>query len=117
MLGIVQPREHDGPYLSLMRLLCCLAEGATESQMERANRFLFKGALGFPPTFDLHLLQVDFQVADEYKPLAFLTRDLAHAFNRGLKEEWQFPNLLRHIYCLGMSGDANAQQREVLWRV
>lgn len=117
VLGIVQPCEHDSPYLSLLRLLSCLAEVATESQMERANRFLFKGALSFPPTFDLHILQVGFEAEEEHKALGFLTRDLAHAFNRGLKEEWQFPNLLRHIYCLGMREDADGRQLEVLWRV
>lgn len=117
VLGIVQPHEHESPYLSLMRLLSCLAEVATESQMERANRFLFKGALSFPPTFDLHLLQVGFEVEEAHKPLGFLTRDLAHAFNRGLKEEWHFPNLLRHIYCLGMCEGSAAHRLEVLWRV
>jgi len=40
-------------------------------------------------------------------PLAHLTKDLAHVFNTLLKEEWQFPNLLRSISYVRMSDDFN----------
>ena len=120
VLGVVQPLKHRSPYVSLLRLLSCLAEVATASQMARANRFLFKGALSFPPTFDLHLIQVDFQPDDKHEPLRPLTRDLAHTFNALLKEEWQFPNLLRHIYCLQLDGPQQGRfdgRLRPVWRV
>lgn len=102
VLGVVRPREDRGSYLSLLRLLTCLAEVSTEAQMERANRFLFKGALPSRPSFDLHIVGAGECSSDRGEPLTQLTRDLAHAFATRLKEEWQFPDLVRNVSCLVM---------------
>lgn len=99
VLGVVKPREDETPYISLLRLLTCLAEVSTETQMERANRFLYKGRLPSRPTFDLHLVLVDWSPDERPHALCELSRDLAHQFNVRLKEEWEFPNLLRNIVC------------------
>ena len=116
VLGVVQPREDKTPYLSLLRLLTCLAEVSTEPQMERANRFLFKGCLPDTPTFDLHILQVGAD-SDEAAALSELTKDLAHGFSRLLKEEWQFPNLLRNIECVRINPHAFEGELKLVWRV
>ncbi len=101
VLGVIQVPADRTPFLSLMRLLTCLAEVATEAQIARANRFLFQAVLPPTPTFDLQILVVDDGALDyDPAPIAHLTRDLAEAFKVRLREEWQFPNLLRRIYCV-----------------
>lgn len=102
VLGVIKPQEDPTPYLSLLRLLTCLAEVSTEPQMERAGRFLFKGRLPDRFTFDLHMLLVDWQPPDPPHPLVQLTRDLAQQFNVLLKDEWQFPTLVKNIVCAGI---------------
>ncbi len=99
VLGVVVPKEDATPYLSLLRVLTCLAEVSTAPQMERAGRFLFKGRLPELPTFDLHQIVVDPEPCDAPAALVQLTRDLADQFNARLKEEWEFPDLLRNIVC------------------
>ena len=103
ILGVVHVPADRTLFLSLMRALTCLAEVATESQVARANRFLFRGVLPPEPTFDLHLLAADAPDTDDQPPISQLSRDLAHVFTLGLRDEWQFPNLLRNIYCLRMT--------------
>jgi hypothetical protein len=105
VLGVIQPENVHTPYHSLLRLLTGLAEVSTEAQVERANRFLFKGRLSSRPCFDLHIMKADGKPAGSAPPLAHLTKDLAHVFNTLLKEEWQFPNLLRSISYVRMSDD------------
>ena len=118
VLGVVQVPADRTPFLSLLRVLTCLAEVATEAQVARANRFLFQGVLPAAPTFDLQILAIDEgTLDDEPEPIAQLTRDLAEAFKLRLREEWQCPNLLRHIYSLrfdrkGFDGGLRAD-----WRV
>ncbi len=107
VLGVIKPQNVHTPYHSLLRLLTGLAEVSTEAQVERANRFLFKGKLSSRPCFDLHILRADGKPPGSAPPLAHLTKDLAHVFNVLLKEEWQFPNLLRSISYLRMSDDFN----------
>ncbi len=102
VLGVVHVPADRTLFLSLMRALTCLAEVATEPQVARANRFLFRGVLPAPPVFDLHLLAEDPAEVEAQPPVSHLTRELAHVFNVRLRDEWQFPNLLRHIYCLRM---------------
>ncbi len=116
VLGVVKPLEDPTPYLSFLRLLCCLAEVATESQMERANRFLFKGEIDARPSFDLHILLADWEPAGRPDPLIQLTRDLAHNFHVLLREEWQFPNLIRHIFCLTVKSRSFDGMLRTEWR-
>lgn len=117
VLGVVKPEDDQTPYLSFLRLITCLAEVSTEPQMERASRFLFKGLLGSRPTFDLHIVQVDPDPSCEPHPLSHLSRDLAHQFNLLLKEEWQFPNLIRNIVCATMQRESFAGSFSVDWSV
>ncbi len=118
VLGVVMPQEDESPYLSFLRLITCLAEVATGCQMERANRFLFKNELPHRPTFDLHMLVVDHDPDAQPHPLVQLTRDLAHQFNARLREEWQFPSLLRSIVHAGMrDSDDFDGSLEPLWTV
>ncbi len=118
VLGVVQVPADRTPFLSLMRVLTCLAEVATEAQVARANRFLFQGVLPASPSFDLQILVVDEgTLDDEPAPIEQLTRDLAEVFKLRLSEEWQFPNLLRQIRSLrfdraGFDGGLGAD-----WRV
>lgn len=116
VLGVIQPHNVHTPYHSLLRLLTGLAEVSTEAQVERASRFLFKGRLSSRPSFDLHILKSDDKPAGSAPPLAHLTKDLAHVFNALLKEEWQFPSLLRSISYLRMSDDFDGTL-EVEWCV
>jgi hypothetical protein len=116
VLGVVRPKDDPTPYLALLRVLTCLAEVSTETQMDRANRFLFKGGLPQQPTFDLHILCAEPLAASPHS-LCALTRDLAHHFNVLLKEEWQFPNLVRNIACLTLSGDDFAGVLDADWCV
>ncbi|MBW2282049.1 MAG: hypothetical protein JRG76_04090 [Deltaproteobacteria bacterium] len=103
VLGVVHVPADRTVFLSLMRLLTCLAEVATEAQVDRANRFLFRGVLPPEPTFDLHVLTESPPDLDAQPPISHLTHDLANVFVTLLRDEWQFPNMLRNIYCLRMS--------------
>jgi hypothetical protein len=100
ILGVVNSPEVPAPFLSLLRLLACLSEVGTESQLERADRFLFKGAVAERVPFDLHMLIVDGAEPVAPVPLVQLTRDLAVVFVTGLCEEWALPPLIRRILCL-----------------
>ena len=117
ILGVIEVPEDRPPFLCLMRLLTCLAEVSTEAQLKRANRFLFKGALGDAPSFDLHVIAADQGEPEEYLRVAQLTHDLSEVFHARLREEWQFPNLLRHIYYLDFDSKAFDGSLGVLWRV
>jgi hypothetical protein len=103
VLGVVKPREDPSAYLSFLRLITCLAEVSTGCQMERVSRFLFKNQLPARPSFDLHVLLVDVDPELQPHPLMQLSRDLAHQFSARLRDEWQFPNLLRNVVCASMS--------------
>jgi hypothetical protein len=103
ILGVVDPPERSAPFLSFLRLLAGLAEVGTDSQLERANRFLFKGVLTERRPFDLHVLVVDAgHAASAPSPLVQLTRDLATAFQAALGEEWALPPLVRSLRSLRM---------------
>ncbi len=102
ILGVIVHPDAPAPYLSFLRLLTCLAEVSTESQMERANRFLFRGVLQCPTAFDLHLVRVRPDESLEPNALGQLTRDLAEVFHLHVQEEWHVPNILRHALCLEM---------------
>ena len=115
VLGVVKPQGDDGPYLSFLCLITCLSEVATEAQMERANRFLFKGAISGRPSLDLHVVAVDPPVAPH--ALVGLTQDLAHQFSALLREEWQFPNLIRSISLLALHSAAFDGTLPVIWSV
>lgn len=118
VLGVIKPKQDASPYLCFLRLITCLAEVSTGCQIERANRFLFKNTLSSRPTFDLHMLIVDAAPDERPHPLLSLTRDLAHQFSAGLREEWQFPNLLRSVVCAGMrSSDAFDGNLEAIWTI
>jgi len=121
VLGVVNPPNADAPYLALLRLLTCLAEVATDAQIERANRFLFKGELVNRPAFDLHVLVMLPEETDMVRkpqaPLVQLTRDLAHVFAQRLREEWQLPDLLRHVLCLTMDRARFDGLLSCSWRV
>lgn len=115
VLGVVKPQDDDGPYLSFLRLITCLSEVATEAQMERANRFLFKGAIPGRPSIDLHIITVD--PPETQHQLVGLTHDLAHQFGVLLREEWQFPNLIRSTALLALDTDAFDGTLRVVWSV
>jgi len=117
VLGVIKPKEDPTPYLSLHRLLTCLAEVSTAAQMERANRFLFKGMLPERPSFDLHIVAVDPSPDARPEALSELTKDLAHQVNVLLKDEWQFPNLLRNIVYASMKSDSFDASLDVEWCV
>lgn len=117
VLGVIKPRGDPTTYLSLLRLLTCLAEVSTEPQMERASRFLFKGVLPPRPTFDLHLVVADWAPGAHPHSLMELTHDLADRFAALLKDEWHFPDLVRSITCLSMSRETFDGRLEPLWRV
>jgi len=121
VLGVVDPPNSPAPYLALLRLLTCLAEVATDAQIERANRFLFKGELTARPPFDLHVLVMLPEASDTLPrpqaPLVQLTRDLAQVFAQRLREEWQLPDLLRHVLCLTMDRNRFAGQLSCSWRI
>lgn len=117
VLGVIQVPADRTPFLSLMRVLTCLAEVATPAQVARANRFLFKGVLPVAPSFDLQILVVDEGSAeDELPAIAQLTRDLAEAFSLRLREEWQFPDLVRHVYYLRFARKGFDGSLGVHWR-
>jgi len=119
VLGVVVPPDTPAPYLSLLRVLTCLAEVSTEAQMERANRFLFRGILSCPTAFDIHLLRVCPDTPCEPTALGQLTRDLAEVFHLRVQEEWQVPDVLRHALCLEMPSpkkDFDGKLR-LLWQV
>ncbi len=117
VLGVVKPDADPTPYLSFLRLITCLAEVSTGCQMERVSRFLYKNQLPARPTFDLHVALVDWDPEETHHPLAQLTRDIAHQFNMRLREEWQFPNLLRHIVCARLPSQGFDGRFEVEWVV
>jgi hypothetical protein len=121
VLGVVNPPNSPAPYLALLRLLTCLAEVATDAQIERANRFLFKGELVERPAFDLHVLlmlpEANDKLPQPQAPLVMLTRDLAHVFVQRLREEWQLPDLLRHVLCLTMDRARFTGDLSCAWRV
>jgi hypothetical protein len=100
ILGVVNPSEHHAPFIALLRLFACLAEVGTDGQLERANRFLFKGAFAERVPFDLHVLMVDGSAPEAPSPLVQLTRDLAQVFSQRLSEEWALPPLIRQVQCL-----------------
>ena len=102
VLGVIVAPDAPAPYLPFLRALTCLAEVSTEAQMERANRFLFRGVLQCPTAFDLHLVTVQPDEPCEAPPLSQLTRDLADVFRARVQEEWQVPNVLRSVLCLEM---------------
>ena len=102
VLGVVKPEDDPTPYLSFLRLISCLAEISTSCQMERVSRFLFKNQLPPKPSFDLYVLLVDWHENENPHALVQLTRDLAHQFSALLREEWQFPNLVRNLVCASM---------------
>ena len=102
VLGVVKPREDPSAYLSFLRLITCLAEVSTGCQMERVSRFLFKSQLPARPSFDLQVLLVDVDPEARAHPLMQLSRDLTHQFSALLRDEWQFPNLLRGVVCASL---------------
>jgi hypothetical protein len=101
LLGVVSATA-AAPFAALLRVLACLAEVGSDAQLERANRFVFKGALVGRVPFDLHLLWVSGAEPPSPGPLGPLTRDLASVFSDRLREEWTLPPLVRHILCLRM---------------
>ncbi len=117
VLGVVKPDADPTPDLSFLRLITCLAEVSTSCQMERVSRFLFKNQLPARPTFDLHVALVDWDLEETHHPLAQLTRDLAHQFSTRLREEWQFPNLVRSLSLLALDTDSFDGTLRVLWSV
>jgi hypothetical protein len=117
VLGVIQVPADRTPFLSLMRLLTCLAEVATEAQIARANRFLFKGVVPVVPSFELQILSVDCGSLEEEAPIVQLTRDLAEAFVTRLRDEWQFPDLVRQIHYLRYDPKGFDGSLGVDWRV
>jgi hypothetical protein len=105
VMGVIEPEEDVAPYVSFLRAITCLSEVCTDAQMERANRFLFKGAISGRPPIDLHIVGVDRDPTGADHELVQLTRDLAHQFAVLLREEGQFPNLLRNIALLSLRSD------------
>jgi hypothetical protein len=114
VLGVIQVPADRTPFLSLMRVLTCLAEVSTASQVARANRFLFKGVLPAAPIFDLQILLVDEGGGDE-PAITQLTHDLAEVFQLRLRDEWQFPNLVRRISYLRHDRKGFDGSLEVCW--
>lgn len=119
VLGVIVQPGTPAPYLALLRALTCLAEVSTESQMERVNKFLFRGLLSLPAAVDLHLLTVQCDETTETTALSQLTRDLADVFSARIREEWQVPNVLRRIFCLQMPHPRQPFDGTIatLWRI
>ena len=99
ILGVID-RSEGGCFVSFLRVLACLAEVATDAQIERANSFLFKGAVPERMPFDLHVLVSEALESDPAVALAQFTRDLAHVFTEQLREDWSLPPLIHRILCM-----------------
>jgi hypothetical protein len=106
ILGVID-RSEGACFLSFLRLLACLAEVATDAQVERANSFLFKGAVPERMPFDLHVLVSEGLESDASVALAQLTHDLAHIFTEQLREDWSLPPLIHRILCMRIPSGAD----------
>jgi hypothetical protein len=100
VLGAVQSREDTSAYPLLLRGLACLAELASLRQLERLSRRLFGDALDMPPSFELDLVLWDGPSRGEHVALEQLTRDLAERIKRVIRDDAQFPRILRDVVCL-----------------
>jgi hypothetical protein len=106
VLGVVDRTAPRAPFVSLLRLFACLAEVATDAQIQRADRFQFKGAVPERMPFDLQVLMIEGPVEPPREPLEQLSHDLAAVFVAQLREESMLPPLIRHILCLRMPASA-----------
>jgi hypothetical protein len=115
VLGVVDPNGGRAPYLTMLRLLTCLAEMSAGPQLACLNESVFKGALGASPTFELQILVTGPRPAEPVLPLGLFTRDLASAFVSRIREEWDVPNLLRAICCVRMNVERFAGELTLDW--
>ncbi len=115
VMGAVQSVLDPTPYLVLLRLLSCVAEIMPPERLRQVDERIYKGGLGADPVFDVHLVLSASQPDRSHVALSELTRDLADVFLELIAEEWQFPDVLRHVLGLRRSGPGADAPLHVCW--
>ena len=122
VLGEIKLGGDQNPFYALIQLFAYLSEMATESQVERARKYLFGDAqvIGPSPSFDLHILLADFNDRGSKGRLISATKRLVTAFRDQL--------LVRHpsasarlgkVLCMklatGLTTGVNSGRIELCW--
>jgi hypothetical protein len=115
VLGTIESKQDDSPYLLLLRALCGFVELAAALRCGRLADTDLAGALGDETRFDLHLVLA--APVDRNAPLHQLTRDLAESVKRAALE-MKTPSLpLGDILCLSMDLAEFSGRLEHEWSV
>jgi hypothetical protein len=102
ILGEIKWKDDKNPFYAFIQLLTYLSEIATANQITRSIQHrLYGDDIPITPTFDLHILLVNFNDRGAKGRLIWPTRDLAEALKKCLKEDGRVRvNLLGDVLCL-----------------
>ena len=118
ILGEIKLGDDQNPFYALIQLLAYMSEMATESQVERARKYLFGEAqvIDLSPSFDLHILLADFNDRGSKGRLISATNRLVNAFREQL--------LVRHpsagarlgdVLCMKLASGLDSDRIELCW--
>jgi hypothetical protein len=102
VLGEIKVGADQNPFYAFVQLLTYLSEMATENQIERCRRHLFKEAeIDESPAFDLHILLANYNDRGEKGPLIQATKKLAESFRSALRaKDGALEARLGNVLCL-----------------
>ena len=116
ILGEMKVKDDKDTFYALVQLLCYLSEMSSKSQVDRSNRWLFGGELGYPVRWDIHILLCDFNDRGTKGPMIDQTHRLAMAFRQGLDEHTDVSPVLGRILCLRFRKSQSDRALDLIWR-